>query len=279
MTPPSVHGERRKTDALALALLRPILRLLFSRGLSRQRVGELCDTLFIEAAAQKLAASENPVTHAAIAKVSGIPLSKVKRLKKVLDDHSKAHAALLAEQTPLTAAAARLITGWYADDEFTDDDGRPLPCRPDSHRFMALLGRYGSNHDPAALVDLLLSTQTVSLNDGGELLPCGRHVLAAPGSAEIAHNALEALVDLARAVEVNQQKRLTGTGALQRTCANDRMPKRALPLFRAMVRQHTQSFLESIDDWLVQHETKQEESPGEEPSIRLGVGVYVIADD
>ncbi len=94
----------------------------------------------------------------------------------------------------------------------------------------------------------------------------------------MAHNALEALTDLAHAVATNQEKQLTGISALQRTCVNERMPARVAPLFRAMIRETTQAFLESIDDWLVQHEAKDDGTP-DESMVRLGVGVYVVAEE
>jgi hypothetical protein len=57
------------------------------------------------------------------------------------------------------------------------------------------------------------------------------------------------------------------------------MPTRIAPLFKGMLRQNTQSFLETIDDWLVQHEVGDESMSAAEPVVRLGVGVYVIADE
>jgi hypothetical protein len=194
-------------------------------------------------------------------------------------EQSKTRAVPISEQAPLVAAATRVITGWYSDAIFTDDEGHPLPARPDSRRFRSLVQRYGNGFTAAAVSGFLLSTESVKLNDKGEFEPQGRHVLAAPHSEELDYSALEAFVDLARAVDVNQRKLLTHTGAVQRTCSNDRMPTRIAPLFKSMLRQNTQSFLETIDDWLVQHEVSDESMSATEPVVRLGVGVYVIADE
>jgi hypothetical protein len=57
------------------------------------------------------------------------------------------------------------------------------------------------------------------------------------------------------------------------------MPERIAPLFKRMLLENTQTFLETIDDWLVQHEVSDESLSTAEPVIRLGVGVYVIADE
>lgn len=268
-----------KTEIAARALLRPVLKLLFDRGLSRQALDKLCDEAYVEAATQKLRQSEREVSLQGVAELSGLPLRIVKRLKNIVAEQSKTRAMPISEQAPLVAAATRVITGWYTDATFTDDEGRPLPSRPDSPRFMSLIERYGNGFAAATVSDFLLSTGSVKLNDQDEFVPQGRHVLAAPRSEELDHNALEAFVDLARAVEVNQRKLVTHTGALQRTCSSDRIPIRIVPLFKSMLRQNTQSFLETIDDWLVQHEVSDESVSATEPVVRLGVGVYVIADE
>jgi len=274
---PAANSERNTLERAALALLRPVLKLLFERGVSRQTLGRLCDTAYVEASAQRLRTTNQTITLEGVAETSGVPLSHVRRLKRIVAALSESHALPLAEQAPLMAAAERVITGWYTDAAFTDDRGRPLPCNPQEPMFGALLRRYGNGYSVGELVDFLLSTQAVERNDRGALVPRGRHVLAAPHSPELGHTALEALVDLARALEVNRQKHLTGAGALQRTCVSDRIPKRVVPLFRTMIRENTQAFLESIDDWLVQHEAPDDDAGA--PLARLGVGVYVVADE
>ena len=273
---PRQSSER--TDATARALLRPVLKLLFRRGLSRQVVEGLCDEAYVEAAAQKLG-QDTEVSLKGVAALSGLSMAKVRRLKHVVYRQSKTQAEPFSEQAPLVHAATRVMTGWYSDAAFTDKQGRPLPLRSDSLGFRKLVRKFGNGFTTGAVAGLLLSTESVKLNERGEFEPQGRHVLAAPHSDELDHNALGAFIDLARAVEINQRKLLTHTGALQRTCSNDRIPKRVVPLFKTMIRQHTQSFLETIDDWLVQHEATDESKAGAEPLVRLGIGVYGITDE
>ena len=126
---------------------------------------------------------------------------------------------------------------------------------------------------------MLQQTESVELNDDGEMVPRGRTILSAPNSDDIDYNAVEALLDLARAIDVNRGKLDAHGGALQRTCSNDRMPASVAPLFQRMLRERTQDYLEIIDDWLVQHEVRDEPEPSDEPLQRLGVGVYIIRDN
>src|SRR5690606_29509460 len=81
--------------------------------------------------------------------LSGLRLTTVRRLKHIVHEQTKTSAMPISEQAPLVAAATRVITGWYSDATFTDDEGRPLPSRPDSRRFRSLVQRYGNGFTAA----------------------------------------------------------------------------------------------------------------------------------
>ncbi len=275
MTAPKSRTDIERT---ASSLLRPVLRLLIDRGLSRQALDRLVDLSYVETATQLLGSEGEAPSVEAISDNSGVPTPRVRDLMDVVERGHKVRAAALGAHVPLVAAAERVLTAWYTDTQFTDEAGQPLPYSMDDSGFVTLVERFGNNRKPTEVAEFLLTTQSVTKNETGELVPQGRHVLAVPCSAEMAHNALEALTDLAHAVATNQEKQLTGISALQRTCVNERMPARVAPLFRAMIRETTQAFLESIDDWLVQHEAKDDGTP-DESMVRLGVGVYVVAEE
>jgi len=271
------HG-RFDIERSAASLLRPVLKLLIGRGLSRQTLDELVDVSYIEVATQRLGAGATDTSLEAISEKSGVPTGRVRALMDVVEKGHKVHAASLGAHAPLIAAAERVMTAWHTDSRFTDRTGQPLPYSVDEPGFTALVQQFGNKHTPAAIADLLLATQSVTRNDAGELAPKGRHVLAPPQSPEMAFNALEALTDLANTVAINFEKQLSGAGAMQRTCVNERMPRRVAPVFRAMVREATQAFLESIDDWLAQYEATDDHAD-DQAMVRLGVGVYIVAEE
>ena len=274
----TAHQRQPDIERTAASLLRPVLRLLIDRGLSRQALDQLVDISYVEAATDVLGSDADGPSFQAITEKSGVPADRVRDLMEIIEKGQKVRAASLATHAPLVAAAERVMTAWYTDTQFTDKDGQPLPYAIDDSSFDTLVDRFGNSCTAHEIAEFLVTTGSVKKNDIGELVPQRRHVLAAPRSAESAHNALEALTDLAHAIAANQEKQLTGMGALQRTCVNEHIPTRVAPLFRAMIRETTQAFLESIDDWLVQHEAKIDEAP-DEPMARLGVGVYVVAEE
>lgn len=270
----------RKVDIerIADSLLRPVLRLLIERGLPRQVVDHLVDLSYVEAAIGTAGDDGTDVSPETISAKSGIPKDRARKLLETLEKGHTVSAASLATHSPLIAAAERIMTAWHTDSRFTDTTGRPLPYCIDDAEFVALVRHGSETHGPREISELLLTTRSVSQNDAGELTPNGRHVLAPPHSPEMAFNALEALTDLVNTVAINLEKQPTGIGALQRTCVNDRMPRRVAPLFRAMARETTQAFLESMDDWLVQHEVSDEDTE-HQSMVRLGVGVYIVAEE
>lgn len=124
---PDVQTERAEAaEKAARALLRPVLKLLFGRALTRQALEAYCDEAYVEAAAQKVRQTEQDVGLKDVAELSGVSLAKVRRLKEVVREQSKIPAVPISEQAPLVAAATRVITGWYSDAACSDEDGHPL---------------------------------------------------------------------------------------------------------------------------------------------------------
>lgn len=265
-------------ERTAAGVLRPVLRLLVDSGLSRQALERWVDVAYIEAAMKRLGRDVAVASIEALSAESGVPIARVRELLEIIEKDYKVRAAAVGAHAPLVAATERVLSAWYTDEQFTDESGQPRPLSIEDPAFATLVERFGNSRKQTEIADYLLSTRSVVINDVAELVPQGRHVLALPRSEEMTHNSLEALTDLAHAIAVNQEKQLTGPGPLQRTCVNERMPTRIAPLFRAMIRETTQAYLESIDDWLVQHEAGHDDA-AETPTVRLGVGVYVVAEE
>ena len=268
----------RHSDQTARALLRAVLQLLFRKGVSRQTLESLCDEAYIEAAAGQLHQQGHDPTPSSVAMLSGVSPARVEAADDLLTRPTTSTVAPISMLAPIVEAGTRLMTAWHTDAAFTDDDGRPRPLKPESIEFKRLVQRHCDDFSCEAIAAMLQETDSAALNDDGELIPRGRTILSAPNSDDIDYNAVEALLDLARAIDINRGKPDAHGGAIQRTCTNDRMPARVAPLFRRMLHERTQDYLEIIDDWLVQHEVREEPEPSAEPLQRLGVGVYIICD-
>lgn len=266
------------SDLTARALLRAVLQLLFRQGVSRQALESLCDEAYIEAAARQLRQQSHDTTPNSVATLSGVSAARVEAAEDFLTQPSKSAVAPISTLAPIVEAGTRLMTAWHTDAEFTDDNGRPRPLKPESTEFRRLVQRQCDEFSCEAIAEMLQETDSAALNEDGELVPRGRTILSAPNSDDIDLNAVEALLDLARAIDINRGKKDAHDGAIQRTCTNDRMPARVAPLFRRMLHERTQDYLEIIDDWLVQHEVREEPESSAEPLQRLGVGVYIICD-
>ena len=269
----------RDADKTARALLRAVLQLLFRQGVSRQSLASLCDEAYIEAAAHELRKQGLDPTPDAITTLTGVSPTQVELAGDILNRSTTGATAPISTLAPIIEACTRLMTAWHTDVQFTDDSGRPRPLRPDHPEFDRLVRSCCDELSAEDISAMLQQTESVELNDDGEMVPRGRTILSAPNSDDIDYNAVEALLDLARAIDVNRGKLDAHGGALQRTCSNDRMPASVAPLFQRMLRERTQDYLEIIDDWLVQHEVRDEPEPSDEPLQRLGVGVYIIRDN
>lgn len=265
-------------DRTARALLRAVLQILFRQGLSRQSLASLCDEAYIEAAAHQLREQGLDPTLESMATLSGVSPTLIKDTQDHLTRERSSTVAPISTLAPIVEAGTRLMTAWHTEAEFTDEDGRPRPLEPESTEFERLIRRHCDGFSGEDIAAMLQETDTAILNNDGELVPRGRIILSAPNSDDIDYNAVEALLDLARAIDINRNKQEAHGGAIQRTCTNDRIPARVAPLFRRMLHERTQDYLEIIDDWLVQHEVREETESSAEPLQRLGVGVYIICD-
>ena len=268
----------RHADQTARALLRAVLQILFRQGVSRQSLESLCDEAYIEAASRQLRQQGPDATPEAVATLSGVSPTHLEDVQDHLTREQSSTVAPISTLAPIVEAGTRLMTAWHTDSELTDDYGRPRPLKPESAEFKGLVQHYCDGFSCEAIAAMLEETDSAVLNDDGEIVPRGRTILSAPNSEDIDHNAVEALLDLARAIDINRDKHEAHSGAIQRTCTNDRIPARVAPLFRRMLHERTQDYLEIIDDWLVQHEVREEPESSAEPLQRLGVGVYIICD-
>src|SRR5882724_3790023 len=106
----------------ARAVLRPIVRRLFARGVRYGRVEAGLRDLFLELAEEELASAGQPATTSAISLLSGINRKAVRRLRSP-EGGGKPRASASFRRNQ----AASLIGVWLAERRATDRRGRPLP--------------------------------------------------------------------------------------------------------------------------------------------------------
>ena len=158
-------------DALleaARAVLRPIVRRLFARGIRYGRVEAGLRDLFLELAEQELASAGQAVTTSAISLVSGINRKAVRRLRSPEGGgNPRASASFRRNQ------AASLIGLWLADRESTDRRGRALPIPYQAEQgpsFERLAREVTVDVAPGSLLKDLVRAGAVELREDGKVV-------------------------------------------------------------------------------------------------------------
>lgn len=111
------------SPALVLALrrvLRPLVRLMVSRGVTYPYLGELLKGLFVDVADKEFRIGTKAPTDSRVSLVTGVHRKDVSRLRQALDSS--------AETVPsVVSLGAQLVAVWMGSGHYLDEAGKPRP--------------------------------------------------------------------------------------------------------------------------------------------------------
>lgn len=253
--------------ATLLKLLRPLVRVMLSHGMSHGAFAELSRQAFVEEGFNHMARAGKRPTDSGVAALTGLSRKEVKRLNE-LDPEA------LSASSQRRNRAIRVISGWVNDPEF-QSGGKPaeLAMEGDGSSFAELVRRYGGDVPPKAMLSLLQDSGSVDASRDRVALvrkayipmdtPLDRLNILGTDAGEmirtIGHNMMAAPAE-----------RL-----FQRKVSNALVRKDALPEFRAMSNRRSQELLEEYDAWLSEHEVDSTGKDNSEAAY-VAVGIYYV---
>ena len=263
--------ESAKTTTLrALRLLfRPVARILLKAGVNWKELVEVCKATYVEVASEDFGIRGRPTNVSRVAILTGFSRREVRRLRE-----------LLAEEQPTAFnrmnQATRLLTGWYNDDDFTDDSGAPraLAQTGSNPSFEMLCSRYSSDVPATTMLKELRHVGAVDARDDGRLVAKTRYYMPVLTDPEQVLRSGSVLEDAGTTVAYNLHREEDAPTRFERRASNTHIPEDAVPEFRAFIEQEGQAFLERVDAWLAAHEDRDADNV-----IRLGLGAYWIEND
>lgn len=282
-------GENIKEHVIATlkSLMKPIIMLFLRNGVTYKEFASLCKSIFVEAAAQDYGIRGRPTNVSRISVLTGIDRKEVKRLKDLLRENKTALEAQ-SSQDRIT----RLLTAWHKDPDFIDEQGQPkkLPVSGDSESFQLLVRRFGGDIPWQTFMKELLRVGAIeqvgnileaktryffpSQKDPGALLRAGS-VISELGET-LFHNLYVA--DESKPGAKNRRH-------FERRASNNLVSVKHQKAFHEFLEIEGQEFLEKIDNWLTEHEytpadnETEEEIKSSEKAVRLGVGLFSIAQE
>jgi len=268
-----MSNELKQAAFAALRLcMRPIARLLLRCGVTWKELAEICKIVYVEVATADYGKHGRPTNSSRVAIMTGLSRREVKRVKDLLAQPERRGFQSIERINH----ASRLLTGWFTDPDFLDRRGLPrLLSEAGNLGFDALLRRYAPDIPPTAMLKELKSVGAVRETAGGKLRAMTRYFMPGELDRDAMVRSGSVLHDLANTVAYNRLRAADEPSRFERRATNFRVRRGLRRAFHAYLEQQGMAFLEDADRWLSEHEAKD----SEERTDRLGVGVYLIADD
>jgi len=262
--------KRAVRDAV-LRLLGPLVKLLLDAGIG---VGEFMSIVKVayvrEASARGSAAESRRPNVTRIAVITGLTRIEVAALLQSGDEEP-------AASDRGRQRAERVLSGWWNDADFHDEQGQPAVLSEKGGRrsFAALCERYGGGPGFAAILDELIRVRAVSRTREGQLRALSRTYATVRWDPEGVAAVGEELAD--HCATLVQNLRNPTRALLSRRVANTQLDPRYGPMLIRELEERAATLIESMDDAL-NHPSYTVKPPDSAPAVRLGVGIYLFED-
>lgn len=247
-------------------MMKPLVRLLISQGVTHAELTDTLKEVYVDSAIRHFAES-GKINKSRIAILTGMTRKEV---RNVID-----RALEIGAEKKVLSRPERVLSGWYNDPRYTGPYGVPfeLPYEAPEGQvsFIELVKTYSGDMAPKPMLAELVRGGSVIENDG-QIKAVRRDFEPGALSSELIIRFGEIGHKFFSTAAANIEKETQGGGYFDRLvyaekgCTDD-----VISEFDEYIKEYGQTFLESIDNWISQHEKYNE--PGKE---RKELGVYVV---
>jgi len=179
--------------------------------------------------------------------------------------------------------AARVVSGWVRDADFSDADGNPkvlaLQDGPQNRAsFAELVRRFSGDIPFRAVLDELLRVGVVEKLGDSTIRLKTRAYIPESGDTDKLNILGTDVSDIVATIDHNLQH-----GAedpfFQRKVMYDNVPAEALEEFRRLSGAQAQALLERLDKWLSQHDRDTHPETTGTGRMRTGIGIYYFEEN
>jgi hypothetical protein len=259
-------------EHLRLALrmmLKPLVKLLVSQGVSHGDFSEAAKDVFVEVAIRHFDKSSK-VNQSRIAILTGLTRKEV---KNVIDRAMRAEPYAKNFSRP-----SRVLAGWHSDPRFLGPYGMPLEIPYESSvdggtpSFVDLVRTYSGDMAPRPMLKELMRIGAVVESENQTYKVVRRDFIPEALSAELVERLGEVTQNFFSTAAKNVEKAGPEDGLFERIVfAENGVTPTTVKLFDDFVKRRGQQFLEELDNWLVAREKVEKDVPR---SIQTGFGMY-----
>jgi hypothetical protein len=254
--------------AAARRLLPPLVRILLRNGIAAKSFYELVKETYVLVAREEFGIRAKPATTSRIAILTGLTRKEVQLL---LDTPRKREDRYEEEYN----RAARVITGWMRDPDFSDGNGHPVPLRRVGKRlsFSALVKRYSGDIPERAMLDELMRVRAVKRLGDGRIGLVVRGYIPQRGMDQQLTILGQDTADLISTIEHNLYAN-PSRPRIQRKVMYDNVPMEWADAFQSIAQARAQEMLEGLDRWLAHRDRDVNPTVKGKGRVRIGLGVY-----
>lgn len=258
-------------DHLRLALrrlLKPLVRLLISQGMSHSELSEAAKDAYVEMAI-RYGEGGKKVNQSQIAILTGLTRKEV---KNVIDRSLESDAAQSKPSRP-----SRVLTGWYNDPDYTGPYGIPMELPYDSPGgedacFVSLVRTYSGDMAPRQMLNELLRSGCVVEVGNGRYKAIKRDYQHKQLSPELINRLGELGYRVFSTAATNIDNDTLGRGYFDRNVfADEGCTDEVIEEFDRVIRGRGQQFLEELDIWLAANNR-----PGRKGEEKKNTGLYMF---
>jgi len=163
---PNVTPPRAFVQALRHAM-RPLVKLMLSRGVTFAYASELLKSLFVEVADRDFRLDDKSPTDSRVSLVSGVHRKEVSRLRLAMESGEETVPEVIS-------LGAQVVAQWMGATPYVDKSGTPLPLARFASEgaelsFEALVARVNRDIRPRVVLDEWLRLGVVHIDDEGRV--------------------------------------------------------------------------------------------------------------
>lgn len=250
-------------------LLEPLARLMIDSGIGVGEFHQLSKAAFVKAAAAKIT-EDGKTSISGIALITGLTRADVRTLLAT-DEHD------VPEPERSRHRAERVLTGWWNDPDFLEQDGNPKLLRMSGKgpTFETLARRYSGDPRIRALRTELLRAKTIAVLPDGRIQVLSRTFGTSRWEPDAVTHMGERARDLVRTLLYNLRNP-TRT-RFERTVMSTRVDPRFVPLLLRDISDSADALSQTVED-AVSHPRSNLPERSKENGVRLGITIFAFEE-
>lgn len=268
-----VNEIQNRLLAAVYACMLPLARLLLRSGITYRQFDSIAKRAFVREAMTETDSRGRVANVSRVAAKTGLSRKDVKRVRESLSEVLGASDLASADQW---GAPARVLHAWHVDGRFTDESGAPrrLNYQDEDSSFASLVRTVAGDIPPGAIRAELKKCGAVMEGPDGTIVAVKRYYVPGDVGEKAVAVVSSVLFPVLAGIAHNANPARTVGGFIQRFAYSDTLPPAAADAFRSWSREQGTKFIESIDDWLAEHETDAGAKLDSSASTTFGMGVF-----